>query len=170
MGANKSAKTCADMRQYCKELPAYPRAYCPQTCGCENPLHGLFFWDTGCPTLSCIQKSPRRKKILDGLECNDFGIDHLLRTPGWDRLLSDYKVYLVRDWYIRIEKADLMISSLKTQGCLAISNQTSNLAKAWKRIITKFLAVNGTRVWTVMSDVMCGPFATFCPDACRCAQ
>merc|ERR1712061_229994 len=32
---NMSVKTCHEIEPYCADLPAYPRAYCPQTCGCE---------------------------------------------------------------------------------------------------------------------------------------
>eukprot|EP00931_Biecheleriopsis_adriatica_P026379 TRINITY_DN16057_c0_g1_i4.p1 TRINITY_DN16057_c0_g1~~TRINITY_DN16057_c0_g1_i4.p1 ORF type:complete len:710 (+),score=89.42 TRINITY_DN16057_c0_g1_i4:298-2130(+) len=170
---NISIHTCADVEQYCADANPYPRANCPQVCGCENPLDGQFFME-GCPS-KCQTKSTRRKQILASLPCQDSSVTDLAKQAGWAKLVSQLRVYLLRDIMDNSNKTitELMVQSLTEEGCPAIQNTHGSFMKAWHDILARVVEVEGVAFEpeSMLFERMCGsPFASFCPVACRCGH
>lgn len=65
--SNASLASCPDAANYCGRTDhLLTRFYCPDTCGCEDPISGLFAME-GCPA-SCSQS---RVDVLERVPCQD---------------------------------------------------------------------------------------------------
>merc|ERR1712217_541905 len=86
-----SAGFCDNISFACDDKDApLVGAFCPMTCGCDNPLSGLQYssMESGCPRTACLHND-RYRQILDDIPCDhDPSRSHLMQMKGWSSYWS----------------------------------------------------------------------------------
>jgi len=144
---------CSSAASFCwRDDMQLLRLLCPVTCGCRNPVSGLYFdgelW--GCPVDKCRQSS-HYKGVLDSLPCADTDAATLAADPAWARFWEVAATFKGR----RGDK------------------------QKWMRIKDDFVA-NGCSAHASLSDEdktrVCrkapaeGAMTSFCPVTCGCSN
>jgi len=91
----KNGSQCVDFKDHCgiqsmRDL----RLMCSVTCGCADPLSGLFFEGPteGCPRDIC-RSTPRYRMALATRECRDLSLAELQAMPAWAGYFEQYFRY-----------------------------------------------------------------------------
>lgn len=140
---------CAGARQYCDGQEAeIVRTLCPDTCGCPDPLSGLFLKSaqTGCDIQACQSK---RNTALHSMHCQDKTPEELRASAAWNRYWERWLESEQGDEQ-RLTREPLLMTS---SGCAMIATLTSEQQK---------VACKG--------NTYSGSVAGFCSATCQCKQ
>lgn len=148
------AVDCAELRPHCDGHLHIVRILCPATCGCDDPLAGLYWsgHETGCPAEYC---GPKKEEVLSTRVCEDHSPGELQDSAAWRRfwrsmLGSPTTPEGVREVMSREVFAD-GVGGLMQGGCAVIPGLSEKA--------TRFLCEGNDES---------GSIAAFCPVACHC--
>jgi len=130
------------------------RLLCSASCGCGNPLSGLFFEGEyeGCPREIC-RVSQQYQAVLATRECRDLDPAELRALPAWHAFFDQYVAW-----------ASNILPEL--------TPQVRNVRKAFLAYGCKTLSM--TRLGGISQSSFCedtstqGSVRSFCPVSCRC--
>lgn len=150
-GDSAATNSCNELRRFCAgsgEGPSLVRLYCPETCGCDDPLAGRLFRE-GCPG-HCRAKFDLRLGVLP---CEDPGVQALSRSPAWANYTQ--QVLLVAS-PLRLGLGDLALAEklFRERGCGAFLQLQHDFCTPGIRGLHQPWALSSAR--------------PFCPTTCGC--
>lgn len=161
-------KDCEEVKELCS-TEILIRTICPHTCGCDDPVGGVFISDSsnaGCPSRSCSQ-SDFHIKQMNTVPCIDSN-----GTSPWD------------DWSIEFEQLLLSTpaplgfewpcqSTVKGNCSSFFSSSKCDIITRWSEwsaelpfILTSSIDTCFTGTWSDALSLT--PLATLCPQTCGC--
>lgn len=138
---------CAQLAHRCQDREfSLLRLSCPVTCGCDNPMSGLFYngVEAGCPEALC-QSSERYKRALDR-NCDDMEFATLNALPGWHTWIRMFQERRKGRPSTRGLASDFL-----TKGCSALVGLSEDYLLE--------LCIKDSHVSSI---------SVFCPTSCRC--
>jgi len=164
-----NARDCEDFRAYCNEKDAvWLRFACSLSCGCSDPLSGLFE-RKGCQQ-ACLSV---RKKLMEEVDCEDPTPEQLRVDPHFNNFIEHFDPFY-----------DLRLSVMGDTMSEGIMNKTAlrELGCGFTRDVTKVFP------WATEGHLamICGAdpvktnslslldtdkvtFRAFCPESCFCS-
>lgn len=126
------------------------RLLCPVTCGCSNPMSGLYRdgKKSGCPVEKCQSAGTayaQKLSIATRPLCADMSKAELDSTPGWKRFWDELRIFRPQAAWKSVTDKFL------AQGCSALANITA-----------------GQKATLCNKGEVSGAMTPFCPASCQC--
>lgn len=168
-----SISSCKDVEYACSEYGVRglrARQYCPETCGCHDPVSPLRLWSArmGCPA-SC-HRNPHFVDKLGGLSCSDWTPEKPRMVDGRDLLSAVWKSLstLIEDMMIFEDISfDHINSTLHEGGCPALVKLFRE--SVWPGDLCAESNSADVRPITPLCPISCGcdeHAGPLCPTAC----
>jgi hypothetical protein len=149
--------SCADLSSYCTDFAhKLVRFICPVTCGCANPISGLYLNGemNGCPRKVCLLTKDF-ENAMNTLPCADPTPAQLMQMPAWTSFWHQYEKFQSSTMPDEARTFHNISATMMARGCSNLGQNPGQLDAFGDNFCVDTLSASSVR--------------GFCPVACGCS-
>mmetsp|Transcript_110560 Transcript_110560/g.180348 ORF Transcript_110560/g.180348 Transcript_110560/m.180348 type:complete len:824 (-) Transcript_110560:221-2692(-) len=143
--------SCEDLEEHCPGEQRFLRMICPETCGCNLPLSGLYKKgpNQGCPA-ECAASGAYISQLAN-IPCMDYSLANLTQMPGYAAFVNQWLETWLKSQPREAERLQQAGAAMLTYGCVAIGLLPARIQSMFCQPTSEYGSLNA-----------------YCPMSCDC--